>query len=135
SACRRRVQRGAPQGIVRVVVAYYPKRLEPRTRAWGEANDAEFRDTSADSEAWFRLFAELWKDGEAFALVDHDVVPPASAVAGFAACPEDLCAHPFLTDNPQAAPSAEEIGCTRFSRALVRRFPTLVEDAVERWDL
>jgi len=112
---------------VRIVIPYTPARLAPRTRAWGEANGAEFRDTSADTEAYFRLLAELWRDGEAFMLVDHDIVPPPDAVQRFAACAEDVCCHPFLILGMWSA--AEELGCTRFSRVLVRKYPNLVDES------
>jgi hypothetical protein len=111
---------------LRVVIQYLPRGLDPRTRRWGEENGAEFVDTSADAEGTYRLLAKLWRDGEAFALFDQDVLPPTGALEQFESCAEDVCAFPFIAGSS----AIEEIGCTRFSRALIRKHPNLIEDSV-----
>lgn len=105
---------------MRSIIQYTQSGLQPKTRAWGEAHGAEFVDTGFDDEANYWLLARLWRDGEAFMLIDHDIVPPVGAIEALASCGEPVCAFPFLADSSQFAPAMEEIGCTRFSRALIR---------------
>lgn len=119
---------------LRIVVPFVPGRLNRFTKAWGENREAEFRDVSCDREAYFRLLAELWADGRAFMVVEHDNVPPAGAVEQLAACPEPWCGYAYIYDPVRAlAPLEGELGCTRFSAGLLRMVPQLIEETCDQF--
>jgi len=116
-----------PNPMLRVVIPYTPARLEPRTRAWGEANGAEFVDVSADVEAYWRLLRELWVAGDSFVLVEHDVLPPPGAIEGMTECADELCLHPY-PDSMASKIWEFHLGCTRFGAELLAQFPDLVDE-------
>ena len=46
--------------------------------------------------AYWELFKSLWKSGEDFIIVEHDVVVNADTIESFDACPEAWCTAPYL---------------------------------------
>jgi hypothetical protein len=101
--------------------------LHPLTRAWGEQNGAEFRDVGRDREAYFRLLRELWADGQPFMLVEQDNVPPKGAVASLETCHEPWCGCVYEYGAQPRVPG--DLGCTRFSGALLQTHPTLIDES------
>lgn len=63
---------------------------------------------------------------EGLAIVEPDIVVRPDVIDAFLNCPEPYCAFPYalLTDVMPA------LGCTRFSAAFIRKYPTLMRDAV-----
>lgn len=98
-------------------------------------------------EAYYELVAELWKAGEDFVIVEHDVellgghVTTARGIesvtgelAAFRACPGSWCAHSyevFAGDVAEAYGGPFALGCTRFRAELLARHPDAVELAGE----
>lgn len=68
-----------------------------------------------------RLVERLWRSGEGFVLVEHDVVPWPGAMSALSSCPELYCGHRYLI----AAQLGGTIGCVRFSAALTAAHPDL----------
>lgn len=60
----------------------------------------------------------LWRDGETFCLVEHDVVPTPLMLARLEACPEPWCSHCYADPGYPRLPM---LGLCRFSRALLAR--------------
>lgn len=91
-----------------------------------------YRWTGDDERQYWWLLRGLWQDGEPFTIVEHDVIPPAGAVAEMWGCPEDWCAVPY----PCGGIVTTALGCTKFEAPLLARYPDLVErlpDAARAW--
>ena len=117
---------------MRIVIPYVRGGLKPETRAWGEQNGAELHDLTNDDEAYFGLVARLWRDGQAFMVVEQDVVPPEGAPEDLATCPEPWCGHPYPYIPCSLGYSMMvlgELGCTRFTEALLSEIPAAMVDA------
>ena len=71
-------------------------------------------------EAYYNLLAALWKLGESFLIVEHDIVVWPGAVAELENCPEPWCTLPYycsvgwITDG---------LGCTKFGAHFLREHP------------
>lgn len=109
---------------VKVVVPFTRLRDEARAALDEWAPGWEGRDVSADDEAYWRLLADLWAEGESFVLVEHDVVIVEGIVDALAACPFDWCCAAY----PYGRGTIVGLGCTKFTAPLLARVP----DAVER---
>lgn len=87
---------------------------------------AEFIDVSADEEAYWRLFRQLWIEEKSFALIEHDIEIHEGVVPTFLDCKHDWCVFPYNGPNWQA-PNGNlftgSLGCTRFSDRLMKREP------------
>lgn len=112
---------------LRVVIPYLPRFLYQETRDWGESVGAEFRDVSSDEKAYRRLLGRLWHEGRAFVVVEQDIVPPVAALTGFDECSEPWCCHSYPYVG--ATWAYGQLGCTRFSAALLADLPNLVEES------
>jgi hypothetical protein len=66
--------------------------------------------------------ARLWREGEGFVLVEHDVVPWPGAVRGLAECSYGWCAHAYPWDDDGLVTS---LGCVKFGYQVLQRFPAL----------
>lgn len=89
-----------------------------------EAHPVVFHDVTGSDTAYAELLVRLWQEGEAFAIVEHDVVVRPDVLQAFDACPEPYCAFPYEL-GLYVAPA---LGCTRFRAELLERIP----DAAER---
>jgi hypothetical protein len=81
------------------------------------AEGVEYQTFPADSDLGYSLLmTEVWKRGEGFVIVEHDVAPWFGAVAQLEACPRDWC----LFHYPDGGALSRGLGCTKFSDRLVR---------------
>lgn len=80
-------------------------------------------DVSGSEAAYWGLLAGLWSAGEAFAIVEHDIVPSAEALGSLASCGGDWCACAYPYVNGLYA----GLGCARFSAAITGRHPDLMD--------
>ena len=103
----------------RIVVPFAVGRLRGATRA--AVPDATFV-RMVDDESYWRLLCRYWKLGNAFAIVEQDIVPTRAQIDTLWACPEDWCAHPYEM-NGIVSPA---LGCTKFSATLLERTQGLV---------
>ncbi len=86
----------------------------------------ESADVSGSDTAYTQLLQKLWRDGDTFALVEHDIVPWRGALAELAACPRDWCAFQY----PFGGGMIAGLGCTRFRAALLAAHPAAVDDTL-----
>jgi hypothetical protein len=89
------------------------------TRAWPEAVAAlppgtVLVDVSRSFTAYWETIASVWGLADLM-LVEHDIVLHPGVVAGFDACPEPWCLHPYRGSGGWLD---RNLGCTRFRREL-----------------
>src|SRR5258708_29468904 len=97
--------------------------LRPETREALEGA-ATLVEIGRSSTAYWRLFCDLWSEGERFMIVEQDVVPTDEQLGRLEFCPYDWCVFPHWCGGSYAY----GLGCVRFSAGLMRRHP----DAMER---
>ena len=112
-------------GVAKVIVPHTAK-LAPEV-LWALQRvevDFETVDVSGSDEAYFELFAELWRAGAGFTLVEHDIVDHDGLVATFDRCEREWCVatYPYLRSTYWG------LGCSRFRAALMERIPELVDE-------
>ncbi len=106
--------------------------ISPETRAALDASGYawEARGVSASDTAYSALLAELWADGETFAVVEHDIIPPPGALPALEACPGQWCCHRY----PYGFGRYAGLGLARFSAGLLTAHPDAMERAAEMYD-
>jgi hypothetical protein len=77
----------------------------------------------ADDESYWRLLARYWRRGNAFVVVEQDVVPTREQIDTLWACSEEWCAYPYNM-NGIVSPA---LGCTKFSASLLERTAGLLD--------
>lgn len=99
-------------------------RISPETRAALDASGYEWsaEDVSYCNATYTLLLTCLWRNGEAFAVVEHDIVPHPGALAELEACPEPWCVFPYAYQHGTHA----GLGCARFSASLLAAVPDAV---------
>lgn len=106
-----------------IVVPYTD--LHPQTAA--AVPDAQFvRIEHADH--YRQLLRELWARGEAFTLVEHDVVPRTEQLAALDACPEPWCGYGYGPGDWTPV-----FGCIRFRADLIAALPGAFDDPSWPW--
>lgn len=83
-----------------------------------------FMDVSASAHDYGRLVNWLWAEHTGFILVEHDIVVRPDTIAELQACPELWCGFPYLEARGEPVTG---LGCTKFSRKLVRSVPPPIE--------
>jgi hypothetical protein len=70
----------------------------------------------AGDRDYSRLLTDLWREGEGFTIVEHDVVPFPGAISALEACEEPWCVHwfPFAPNAIRPA-----LGLVHFSTGLI----------------
>lgn len=86
-----------------------------------EGVEFEARDVAHAPDAYGRMIADLWREGEGFILFEHDIVPWAGAVMQLAACPEAWCTHAY----PGTQALFMSIGVTKISSGAIAAHPQL----------
>ncbi len=116
------------------VVVPFTDLRDPTYRAViAEEPHAQFIYTGWDSHAYWGLLATLWAQGETFAVIEHDVVPPAGWYQDLAGCAQNWCAYPYKMEGI----FEPALGCTRFGQDLIARYPAAlsgIEERYRRWD-
>ena len=107
---------------MRVLVPFTARHSET---VGGAPDGAEWVDVSADNLAYWRTLCDWWAAGEAFMVVEHDVVCRADVLVQFDACPEPWCAFPYddMCHWECMEAWANTLGCTRFSAELMAAVP------------
>ena len=98
--------------------------LYPAVRAALEADGvaAEYVDVSGSPTAYHELLAGLWREGQAFTVIEHDVVVRPGAIAELDRCPERWCCAVYRS---AVGPLIGGLGCTRFSGQLLQEHPAV----------
>jgi hypothetical protein len=114
---------GARSWHCRFVVPY--TRLAPEVLwALQEAGvDFEPIDVSGADDAYWELLADLWRSGETFAIIEHDIVVPPNVLNSLDDCDEPWCVakYRYLRGNYWG------LGCTRFAGSLTRAHPDVLD--------
>ena len=75
------------------------------------------------------LLADLWAKQQDFLVIEHDIVIHEGLVEEFANCEEEWCSSPYTYFDQPVTTSGGGLGCTKFSSQLMRRWPTLMQQA------
>lgn len=108
---------------MRVVVPFVRSMLQPETEAaLGQTGrPVEWVSVHPDHQGRYaQLVEDLWKDGEAFCLVEQDVVPTPAMLDGLEACDGPWCSHCYDDPDYHRAPM---LGLARFSAGLTADRP------------
>src|SRR5712692_2371791 len=122
---------------MRLIVPYVRDGQAQAVRKLGERLGGEFYDLTGNDTAYFALLRDLWKAGEAFALVEMDIVPPPDFLAELARCPQAWCCFPFPQMQALKSPDGQPrgrlrlvldwgLGATKFSAGLLAREPDVM---------
>jgi hypothetical protein len=89
------------------------------------APQAELVDVSGDDLDYSCVVSQLWRDGDDFAIVEHDIEIHATVMSEFALCPEPWCV--FLYDHGPDGYGVlmPAFGCVRFRKELLRAQPEI----------
>ncbi len=91
-------------------------------------------DVSASDSAYWRLLDELWRCGEDFCIVEHDVVVNASTFDELDSCEEAWCSFPHLYVCGGPA-GYQGMGCVRFRASVLLKVPDAMERVAEKSDI
>jgi hypothetical protein len=90
-----------------------------------------------DNHAYAQLVAELWRDGETFAIIEDDIAPWPGAIRHMLDCPRHWCGYHYCLPGRWDADEEDverklwgTTGCYKVSAAVMAAAPTLYE----RWD-
>jgi hypothetical protein len=116
----------------------YPYTARHPSTLLGAPAGAEWHYVGQDDHAYWRLLGDLWAAGEAFLIVEHDVVCRPDVVEQVANCPEPWCAFPYDDMCHWECMEAwrNTLGCTRFSAEIIRAVPdavTAIEGRYRDW--
>lgn len=81
-----------------------------------------------DDDHYRRLMRSLWERGEAFILVEHDVVPTQVQLSALADCTEPWCHYGYCPGD-----WIPTFGCVRFSAELISNTPGAFADVSWPW--
>jgi hypothetical protein len=81
-------------------------------------------------EAYWYLLRNLWRMGEGFMLVEHDIIVVPGLIQELEECPEDWCVAPH-TYSVGAIMPHYGLGCAKFSGDLLKRVPDALEQVAE----
>lgn len=85
-------------------------------------------DVGHSDTAYYELIRNLWEAGECFCLVEHDIVVNDGVIESFDNCGYEWCVAQYRYFGALRW----GLGCTRFRRPLLRRFPDLMADVGRR---
>jgi hypothetical protein len=77
----------------------------------------------ADSDAYWRIVAQAWREPGDLLIVEQDIGIHADVVPGLTACREPWCGHPYLIGEQLLIC----LGCTRFTGELKSAEPDLLD--------
>jgi hypothetical protein len=106
---------------VRVVMPFTHLRPEvvDALAGWG----VELRDVSGSDSAYWSLLDEMWRDGQTFCIVEHDVVVGPQTLFDLEACEHDWCS----CQVPYVGLITAGLSCAKFSVPLIARHPEALE--------
>jgi hypothetical protein len=83
-----------------------------------------------DDWDYARLFTRLWRRGQTFVLVEHDILPPAGFPESLLDCPEPYCGHYYRLGRRLGG----TLGCVKFAADLIAEHSNLSFDC-PWWEL
>lgn len=91
------------------------------------APDTEMHYLGNRHDAYRELLEDVWRAGDSFLVVEHDIEIHAGVVPEAQACPEPWCAWPYVVGSDPDGFIEASLGCTRFSADLLRDVPNLID--------
>jgi hypothetical protein len=117
---------------MRVIWPYTDRATEESYRAvMALGLPVETYDVSRDDFAYGRLLEALWGEGGTFLVIEHDIIVSKKTIKEFAICPEEWCSSPYTYFDQPVTTSGGGLGCTKFSKELMGRWPTMMRQAME----
>ncbi len=74
-----------------------------------------------NDDSYWQLLSKAWEKGEAFAIIEHDVLPWPGALKEIQDCPALWCAYTYKINLGYGITHA--FGCCKFSADLIRQLP------------
>ena len=97
------------------------------------APDAERVDVSGSLRAYSELLCRVWADGKRTLIVEHDIEIGPDTVRQAMRCPRPWCVWPYNGPGWEAGGMLRtSTGCAKFSGAMMRAEPDLMEVASHR---
>lgn len=118
---RQRCVRLDPTRFVQPYVGDRPARISPLAQT----------DVGDDVEAYWRLLDRLWRAGDPFAIIEHDIVIDLAALAALRECPNLWCSYPYPLKTNGREQFWHGLGCVRFRGPLLQAHPELLAEAGE----
>lgn len=106
------------------VVPFTPDKLNRATAEIPGATLVEIKD----EQSYRLLLQSLWNDGEAFTLIEHDVVPTVEQLERLEECPQAWCNYGYCPGD-----WTPTFGCARFSRSLIADTQGVWDDPTWPW--
>jgi hypothetical protein len=107
---------------MRVVVPFRQGMLFGRTydaaREWGSVEFVELRNPDEPPSChptYLELVQQLWRDGEGFLILEHDVVPREGDLQGLVECPRYWCGFHYSFSGGYG-----NFGCSKIGQELIR---------------
>ncbi len=110
---------------LRVILPY--AKIDPRCAA-ALANVPVEAVEMRGEEDYYWLLHRLWREGESFLLIEHDVVIHDQVVPTVATCGHAWCGYPYTVIGYFGT----FLGCTHFGAQLMRWYPTLMDVVATR---
>lgn len=112
---------------MRIIVPYATLFEETRSALDATGRAIEYVDVGHSPTAYHELLLNVWHAGEAFLVVEQDIVPWDGAIDELEECPSPWCGRGYNLGTHIGA----YLGFTRFSDALVCDNPGVI-DAIDR---
>jgi hypothetical protein len=97
--------------------------LQPQTAEIVRQLGGEFIDCSSSEYSYFAMFRDEWRKKQTFCIIEQDVVPTMKGIESLQRCNHLWCGCPYFIGGQYAVC----LGCTRFDKQLMVRYPNLPE--------
>ena len=108
---------------MRIVVPFAKLWDETKAALEADGRAAEYHYVGGSPTAYFELLQSVWAQGEAFTVIEQDIVPYVGAIAALEACSQPWCGFAYSMGGSMEA----ALGCTRFSDELVKDNPGVID--------
>jgi hypothetical protein len=113
---------------VKIVCPYTELRPEVVRALSGQG--VVFCDVSGSDEDYWKLLAGLWREGQGFINVEHDILVRPDSLDELANCHHDWCSFQV----PYVGKVYAGLSCAKFSAALIARYPDALDVIAEQSD-
>jgi hypothetical protein len=86
-----------------------------------------FIDCAGSDDHYWQLLRELWRHGQPFTLVEHDIAPRPGCLAELDACPSPWCGFAYPLRNSYGS----AFGCTKFGAELMAAHPGVWDEIAQ----